>query len=73
MNKGNTDMTINEDKLATLTRLLEVQGGSAHYALGWLKQMITDSDTRLGLTKKQIKAFNEMLDDNIRWASAEAK
>jgi hypothetical protein len=73
MNKGNTDMTINEDKLATLTRLLEVQGGNPHYALGWLKGMIAGSGTRLGLTKKQIKAFNEMLDDNIRWASAEAK
>jgi hypothetical protein len=35
--------------------------------------MIAGSGTRLGLTKKQIKAFNEMLDDNIRWASAEAK
>jgi hypothetical protein len=73
MNKGNTDMTINEDKLATLTRLLEVQGGNPHYALGWLKSMIAASDTRLGLTRKQIKAFNAMLDDNIRWASVEAK
>jgi hypothetical protein len=70
MNKGNTDMTINEDKLATLTRLLEVRGGNPHFALGWLKSMIAASDSRLGLTKKQIKAFNEMLDENIRWASA---
>jgi hypothetical protein len=69
MNNGDTDMTINEDKLATLTRLLEVQGGNPHYALGWLKGMIAGSDTRLGLTKKQIKAFNAMLDENILWAS----
>jgi hypothetical protein len=73
MNNGDKVMTINEDKLATLTRLLEVQGGNPHYALGWLKGMIAGSSTRLGLTKKQIKAFNEMLDENIRWASAEAK
>jgi hypothetical protein len=65
-------MTIDKDKVGLLTRTLEVQGGSAHYALGWLQSMIAGSDTRLGLTKKQIKAFNEMLDENIRWAS-EAK
>ena len=69
MNNGDKVMTINEDKLATLTRLLEVQGGNPHYALGWLKGMIAGSDTRLGLTKKQIKAFNAMLDENILWAS----
>jgi hypothetical protein len=62
-------MTIDNDKIATLTRLLEVQGGSPHYVIGWLKGMIAASDTRLGLTKKQIKAFNAMLDDNILWAS----
>jgi len=69
MNNGDTDMTINEDKLATLTRLLEVQGGNPHYALGWLKGMLAGSGVRLGLTKKQIKAFNAMLDENILWAS----
>jgi hypothetical protein len=69
MNNGDTDMTIIEDKLATLTRLLEVQGGNPHYALGWLKAMLAGSDVRLGLTKKQIKAFNAMLDENILWAS----
>ncbi len=72
MENGDRQMTIDKDRVATLTRALEVQGGSAHYALGWLQSMIAASDTRLGLTKKQIKAFNEMLDENIRWAS-EAK
>ena len=64
-------MTIDKDKVGTLTRTLEVHGGP-HYAIGWLQSMIVATDSRLGLTKKQVKAFNAMLDENIRWAS-EAK
>ena len=69
MNNGDTEMTIDKDKVGLLTRTLEVRGGNPHYALGWLQSMIAASDSRLGLTKKQIKAFNAMLDENIRWAS----
>ena len=60
---------INKDKVVDLVRTLESQGRSPHYIIGWLESMIASVDSPVRLTKKQIKAFNEMLDDNIRWAS----
>ena len=38
----------------------------------WLpngESMLKHMDINLKLSKKQIKMFNEMLDDNIRWAT----
>lgn len=52
-----------------LTRVLESHNRSPHYVIGWLESMITSMDSTIKLNKKQIKAFNDMLDDNIRWAS----
>ena len=59
---------INKDKVVELARTLEGLGRSPHYVIGWLESMIASTDSAIGLNKKQIKAFNRMLDDNIRWA-----
>jgi len=69
MNNGDktTMDRINEDKVIELVRTLEVSGG-AHYALGWIRSMIAAAEHPLKLNKRQIKAFNQMLDDNIRLA-----
>lgn len=66
--KGQTQMNhIDSTKLRILTNTLEEN--SPHFALGWMQSMIGAMDTRLNLSKKQIKMLNEMLDENIRWAS----
>lgn len=62
---------IDSTKLRILTNTLE-QDRNPHYALGWFQSMMGAMDVRLNLSKKQIKMFNEMLDENICWAS-EAK
>ena len=59
---------IDASKVRILTNILE-QDRNPHYAIGWMQSMIGDMDLRLKLSKKQIKMFNEMLDDNIRWAT----
>lgn len=59
---------IDASKVRILTNILE-QDRNPHYAIGWMQSMIGDMDLRLKLSKKQIKMFNEMLDENIRWAT----
>ena len=63
---------IDDTKIRLLTQTLEDSGKSPSYALGWCEAMISSMDFELKLTKKQIKALNELLERNIRWAS-EAK
>ena len=60
---------IDNDKIRALTAALEECNKSPHFALGWYESMLKHMDINLKLSKKQIKAFNEMLDDNIRWAT----
>jgi hypothetical protein len=70
MNNGDTQVDrIDRNKVRELTRALEARVNSPHYVIGWLESMIASVDSPVRLTKKQVKAFNEMLDDNIRWAS----
>lgn len=61
---------INKDKVMELARTLEGLNRSPHYVIGWLESMIASVDSSVGLNKKQIKAFNRMLEENIRWARA---
>lgn len=59
---------IDASKVRILTNTLE-QNENPYFAIGWMQSMIGAMDTRLRLSKKQIKLFNEMLDENIRWAT----
>lgn len=71
MNNGDqtTMDRINKDKVMQLARVLEAQGRSPHYVIGWLESLISSVDSSVRLNKRQIKAFNQMLDDNVRWAA----
>ena len=70
MNNGDTNMDrINKDRVMEIARILESKKTtSPHYVIGWLESMIASVDSAVGLNKKQIKAFNRMLEDNVRWA-----
>lgn len=60
---------IDDTKIRALTAALEECNKSPHFSLGWYESMLKHMDINLKLSKKQVKAFNEMLDDNIRWAT----
>ena len=60
---------IDQDKIKELVQTLATRNRDANYAVGWMMSMMKLLDSSLGLNKRQIKAFNRMIEDNIRWAS----